>query len=213
MPDSGRTKRTLLSQLTLPALGVALVLLALGKPHGVEATPAVRPEAGRFLIARSQLPDPNFFEAVVLLLDYDAEEGALGVVVNRRSGLAVGEVVAEGEALARRTDLLYLGGPVSMRTMTVLVTGAEPPEAADRILPEVYLVRDRDALEALVASDPAEEAVRFYAGYAGWARGQLEDEIARGVWHLLPGDSRWVFTEEPGETWGRLLDIVFGPTA
>jgi putative transcriptional regulator len=193
--------------LTLFALGSALLW-----PVPVE-TAGVEPAPGRFLVARAQLPDPNFFEAVVLLLDYDEEEGALGVVVNRRSGLAVGTVVPEGEPLSERQDPLYLGGPVSLGTMTVLMTGTEPPASADRIIADVYLIRDRAGLEALVASGPAAEDVRFYAGYAGWARGQLEDEISRGVWHLLPGDPRWVFTEEPGRTWDRLLGIIFGPTA
>ena len=170
------------------------------------------PAVGRFLVARARLPDPNFFETVVLLLDYDEVAGAVGVVINRRTELAVGEATTHSAPLADRADPLYLGGPVALETLTVLLAGDDPPASASPVLPGLSVIRDDVALEELLRGDPPAPAMRFYAGYAGWAGGQLEDEIARGVWNLLPGDSRWVFSDHPGDTWERLVRILFGPT-
>ncbi len=64
----------------------------------------------------------------------------------------------------------------------------------------------------MIDGDPQPSAVRFYAGYAGWAPGQLEGEIERGVWNLLPGDPRWIFDDDPAGTWERLTRIALGPT-
>lgn len=173
----------------------------------------IPPAAGRLLVARAGLPDPNFYQTVVLLLDYDAEQGAVGVVLNRRSERAVGEVASPAAGLADRSDWLYLGGPVALENLIVLVAQAEAPPDSTTVLPGVAVVRGGPELDELLAGDPPAPSVRFYAGYAGWAAGQLEDEIARGVWHLLPGDARWVFDERPEQTWRRLVEIVFGPRA
>ncbi len=198
------------------ASGILLFALALSigtavRPFASADPATLSPEVGRLLVARAGLPDPNFFESVVLLLDYAEDAGAVGVVLNRRTGLAVGHAVPPEVGLADRDDRLYLGGPVSLDTLIVLMTEEEAPRAASPILPGVVVVRSGEGLDQLMEGDPAPPSVRFFAGYAGWAPGQLEDEIARGVWKLLPGDSRWVFTDRPDETWRRLTDILFGP--
>lgn len=186
-------------------------LLAFGDPNRATSRAGVTPPAvGRLLVARPSLPDPNFVDAVVLLLEYGDQEGALGVVVNRRSGLALEKALPDVKALAGRTDSLYLGGPVSLETVVVLLNGPDPPPTAVDILPDVYLIRGHDEL---LTSNLAEERVRFYAGYAGWSPGQLEEEIEQGVWEVLSGDSRWIFSDTPDETWERLIRILFGPTA
>lgn len=174
---------------------------------------ALDPAVGQLLVARAGLPDPNFNASVVLLLDYDEAAGAVGVVLNRRSGLAVGEALPSAVGLSDREDYLYLGGPVALDTLIVLIAAAEAPPSATPILPGLAVVRGGTGLEELVAGDPPAPSVRFYAGYAGWAAGQLEGEIERGVWNLLPGHSRWVFDERPERVWDRLVDILFGPKA
>ncbi len=57
-------------------------------------------------------------------------------------------------------------------------------------------------LESVLES---ETEFRVYAGYAGWAAGQLEGEIDRGGWHVLPGDADMVFDSAPLELWRELI--------
>jgi putative transcriptional regulator len=200
----------------LGALVVTLLTCpALGSPGWAQATGAddPAPAVGTFLVARRDLPDPNFFETVVLLLAYEAASGAVGVVVNRRSDIAVGDAVDAGGPLAGRQDWLYLGGPVDLESMIVLLRGDEPPVEASRIVGDVFMVRASGDLERLMSADPPPADVRFYAGYAGWSPGQLEDEIARGVWHLVGARPSWVFSDTPEEAWTELIRILFSPRA
>ena len=149
--------------------------------------------------------------------DADVDLGNSGTAMRLMAGVLAGQNFAAtltgDESLTGRSDPLYVGGPVAVGTMTVLIKGSDPPNGAAQIIPGVHLIRQDVGLRELLESDPSETEVRFYAGYAGWSPGQLEDEIARGVWHLLPGDPRWVFSEVPAEVWGRLMRIVLGPTA
>ncbi len=195
---------------------LALAIFALVNRHleGARLQGAtLEPAVGRLLIASASLRDPNFSTTVVLLVAHGAEEGAVGLVLNRRSEFEVAEALAGSEFPAGRDDALYLGGPVALETVQVLLAADQPPAGAERILPDVYLVRERDGLEGLLATAPPPEEVRFYVGYAGWAPGQLEHEIERGDWGLLPGHERWIFNSKPREAWERLTRILFGPTA
>ena len=47
--------------------------------------------------------------------------------------------------------------------------------------------------------------LRIFAGYAGWASGQLQEEIAEGMWHLAPADYSDVFGGQPLELWRTVL--------
>src|SRR4249919_3884155 len=76
----------------------------------VDRTPEVR--AGMLLVATPQLLDPNFADTVVLMLDVD-DNGALGVVLNRPSGVPVAEVLETWGELASEPEVLFRGGPVS----------------------------------------------------------------------------------------------------
>ena len=47
--------------------------------------------------------------------------------------------------------------------------------------------------------------LRIFAGYAGWASGQLQAEILEGMWHLVPADYGDVFGGQPLELWRTVL--------
>ena len=65
----------------------------------------------------------------------------------------------------------------------------------------MYRLPFDEALEN-AAADPA--SVRFYLGYAGWAPGQLDYELARESWHVLPASEEIVFSDDPKQLWQRL---------
>lgn len=198
-------------------LGVGLALVAVGHPSGASSTASAMvapPAVGDLLVARRALPDPNFRDSVVLLVAYGHEEGAAGVIVNRPADRTVGEMVADSSPLAGRDDVLYFGGPVAPSVMVVLLRDRRSPAGeATPVLPDVLLLDGSEALEAVVSGGVPATEVRFYAGYAGWAPGQLEAEIARGDWYLVRGDASWVFAPHPDATWESLTRFLLGPRA
>ncbi|MEX0718792.1 MAG: YqgE/AlgH family protein [Planctomycetaceae bacterium] len=165
---------------------------------------------GRFLIAGKRLKDPNFYKTVVLLVEHGSE-GAMGLVVNRPSSITVAHALSEHFDLPATDDVVYLGGPVEPSALFILhdaefVESDEPP-----VVPGLYVGSSADAFERVVRSaTQAESAANFriYSGCAGWAPGQLEGELERGDWHVLPACSELTLCSDPYETWDQLLHKV-----
>lgn len=164
---------------------------------------------GKFLVASRSLRDPNFTETVILLVDYD-RRGALGVVVNRPTDVALTEALPEVGELRRRKDVVYLGGPVARDRMLLLVRTREQPPQSLRVFDRVFASGNLDALRKSMARG---DAIRAYAGYAGWGPGQLDLEVGRGDWFIGPADSDAVFTERPATVWGTLIERYAGDWA
>lgn len=160
--------------------------------------------AGRLLVATPVLTDANFERTVILLIAHD-DDGALGVVLNRTSDVPVWGVLPEWAALAGEPQAVFTGGPVAPEAAICLAQprpGREPggwsPIDGSRV-GTVDLGGDPDAL------GPHIERLRIFAGYAGWAAGQLDFEIAEGAWFVLealPGDP---FLDEPEMLWPMVL--------
>lgn len=184
-------------------LAAALALLAAGTVgwSGAEAAPA--PAAGRFLVAtRGQ---QGFFAKTVILLIRYGSGGAFGVIVNRPTKFPLAKLLPDVTEIQGRSDLIYVGGPVSLSRLTLLIrSGTAPPDAV-HVTDDVYASGSLKALRAVAGGKLAGASFRGYAGYAGWAPRQLESEIEHGDWHVLTADAGAIFSKDPSSLWQRLV--------
>jgi len=163
---------------------------------------------GKFLVASRRLQDPNFRETVVLLIDYGLD-GAMGLVINRPSAVKLATVFPDIKELKQRKDTIYVGGPVDVNKMLLLIRSPKLPEGANEVTPGVYLSSSWKVLEDLMKKKPTkDERFRLFAGYAGWAPSQLDFERTRGDWHVLKADAETVFLKNPSELWPELIRRV-----
>lgn len=137
---------------------------------------------GRLILATPALTDPNFDRTVVLVLEHDEDEGALGIVLNRPSHVDVATALPGWERLAAPPPLVHVGGPVDPQAVIALGRSAEPGPGVTPVVGGVGIVNVSFEPDDLVGSV---FDVRLYAGYAGWAPGQLEDEIEAGAWFVV----------------------------
>ena len=182
--------------------GLAILLIAAKPPR----TDAGQPAAGRLLISTRQVGGPFFAQSLVLLLEHDAG-GAAGLILNRPSAVVLGTLVPELAGAELGRGRVHVGGPVSVSTMLLLFrAGAETaPPAARRVLEDLYVGGGEDILGYLRSLEAPVDRVRMYLGYAGWAAGQLEHEIARGDWIIVPGQLEFVFHTHPETLWPELI--------
>jgi putative transcriptional regulator len=163
---------------------------------------------GKFLVASRQLQDPNFRETVVLLIDYGLD-GAMGLVINRPSTVKLATVFPDIKELKQRKDTIYVGGPVAVNQMLLLIRSSKVPEDATAVAPDVYISSSWKVLERLMKKKATEDQrFRLFAGYAGWAPSQLDFERTRGDWHVIKADAESVFAENPSELWPELIRRV-----
>jgi putative transcriptional regulator len=80
-------------------------------------------------------------------------------------------------------------------------------------LRDVHFVSDTDWIDAQFKRAEPTRGLRVYAGYAGWARGQLQNEIARGGWHVVPADADTVFELDAARIWPELIERASGKRA
>jgi len=154
---------------------------------------------GHLLVASPQLIDPNFNRTVVLIAEH-TEDGAMGVVLNRPSESAVGDVVPDLTPLIDDDEVVFAGGPVQADGVMVLAEFDDPAAAALPIDGELGFVAVDAETEEIAAT-----RARAFAGHAGWGPGQLEEEIEEEAWFVAPFEREDAFTDDPDELWSRAL--------
>lgn len=144
------------------------------------------------LLSSPSLLDPHFVDTVVLVLDASAE-GALGVVLNRPTGLPVADVLAPWRDVVAEPEVLFQGGPVETDgALAVCLRRSDDPDVLGlREVVDRLALLDLDTPVELVSDEL--DGLRIFAGYAGWGAGQLEREIEEGSWYVVPGVARDVF--------------------
>jgi putative transcriptional regulator len=160
--------------------------------------------AGMLLVASPALLDPNFADSVVLLLDVD-DGGALGVVLNRPSGVRVADVLEGWDEVVSEPEVLFQGGPVSTQgalAVGVVRTERDTPVGFREVDGPLGLV-DLDTPLELVEGSLAH--LRIFAGYAGWGAEQLAGEIEEGSWYVVPAEPADVFRADPSGLWRDVL--------
>ena len=165
-------------------------------------TPQVAP--GDLLVSSTELVEPTFRRTVVYLVEHSGT-GSLGVVLNRPSEARVSDVVPAWGEQAAAPATIFVGGPV--RRDAALCLGVLRPAAA--LLAGMRPVEGRVVMVDL-ESEPAELAaglagVRLFAGYSGWSAGQLEGELRRDDWYVVPSLPGDLLTPPGVDLWAQVL--------
>ncbi len=200
--------------LVLAILAAAAAVLVLGAASaGRNASAAATPAqglsslAGQLLVASEQMGDPRFARTVVVMVQHD-RSGAMGLVVNRPfRELPIAtllERLGEDTKGVTGTIRVHYGGPVEPGRAFVLHTTDYTADGTLVIAGGIALTAQPEILRDIAAgAGPRRSLLAF--GYAGWAPGQLEDEIARGDWHIVPADVALVFGDGADAKWERAM--------
>jgi putative transcriptional regulator len=149
---------------------------------------------GMLLFSTPALFDTNFRRTVVLIAEH-GEDGAMGLVLNRASETTVGEAVPDLAEVVEPESQVFVGGPVQPRAVLVLAEFDDPSVAATVVTGDIGFARADGDLADLAH---ATRRTRVFAGYSGWAAGQLEAELEEDSWLVEPVEDIDVFPE-PGE--------------
>lgn len=176
-----------------PALSPAAESPA-AKPSPAKPTTAI------FIVAQDDVTDPIFGESVVLVMN-NLGPAPVGIIVNRPTPVPVSHLFPKLKRLAQLPDKVYFGGPVEFESVWFLFRAATPPEHAVQACPGVYLSSDSQLLLQLLTRDKPMEGLRIFVGHAGWAPGQLQNEISRGFWTLKRAEPDAIFNGKSDHPW------------
>ena len=179
--------------------------------HAAFPTAADKPKdgslTGQLLIASPSMGDPRFLQTVILMVRHD-HNGAFGIVINRPIGdrplAALLAALGDKDPVAAGTVRIFAGGPVEPdigfvvhstdyhRADTVDIDGGLAMTSSREILRDIGNQRG-----------PNKSLIAF--GYAGWAPGQLEGELAQGFWFTTPQDTKLVFDDDRDAVWDHAM--------
>ncbi|HEY6973284.1 MAG TPA: YqgE/AlgH family protein [Nitrospiraceae bacterium] len=196
---------------------MASVLLA-GLLTVLQATPALadgefEPSSvarGVLLVASPSLADPNFREAVILIVEHGSE-GTLGLILNRSTHVLLSEALPDLTVLKGTSYRLFAGGPVEPTRLLLLSRLKEPPADVRPVFDGVYVGGTPEVLERIITQAKPTETFRAFAGYAGWAPGQLAFEMLEGSWAVLPPDSFNIFDKDSATLWSDCISRLQAP--
>jgi putative transcriptional regulator len=158
---------------------------------------------GQFLIAMPGMGDPNFAGTVAYICKHD-EDGALGIVINRPTDMTLGEIFEQlslevGDETQGMQPVLN-GGPVQPDRGFVLHQSDQGFDSTVDPAADVKVTVSQDILTTMAKGDGPTPAI-VALGYAGWASGQLESELAANAWLCTPADPAIIFSTPFAERW------------
>jgi len=194
-----------------PLLALAAILLPATLVHAALQNPAETPGqaslVGQILIASPGLRDPRFDHTVVLMVRHNGG-GALGIVLNRPLGerplASLLDAAGAKDSTAAGSLRVFSGGPVQPEIGFVIhSTDYRRPETIE-INGRVAMTSSREILRD-IASQHGPEKMLVAFGYAGWAGGQLEGELAQRAWFTSTADGKLIFDQDRDKVWDDAL--------
>lgn len=164
-----------------------------------------------FLIAMPNMADPNFTHTVTLICDHSAENGAIGIVINRTLDLTVADALDQmniaTDQIKDPTAPVYDGGPVQVGRGFILHDAPLAWESSIKVSDNLALTASSDILHA-IAKNEGPENYLLALGYAGWGPGQLEAEIADNAWLHAPATEDIIFEAPIHQRWNQAAFLM-----
>ena len=173
---------------------------------------------GQLLIAMPTMIDRRFARSVIYMCAHSTE-GAMGLIINQRaSHISFPDLLERLEIVGGDAEETM---PPEMLSMAIHVGGPVEPErgfvlhssdyfAASSTLPiddNVCLTATIDILKAMAGGKGPNRAI-LALGYAGWAPGQLENEIQHNGWLHCSADLELIFGQDTGGKYEKALKKI-----
>ena len=157
---------------------------------------------GRLLVATPDMKDPHFSRAVILLIAYSLEDGAMGLILNRP--LTVDQMdthspIASWMESSQSPSTIFLGGPVEPNGYICMTPDSTSLSGLRSV--------DIESISPVHLDGPH----RVFRGYSGWGAGQLEDELTFKSWYVVDSQSSDRITTSPDSLWNDVLRRQSGP--
>jgi putative transcriptional regulator len=173
---------------------------------------------GQMLIAMPSMGDDRFARSVIYMCAHSTE-GAMGIIVNQPAAhISFADLLVQLEVIPAE-EMIQLpreaggvrvlrGGPVDTQRGFVLHSSDFFIENSTLPIDEgICLTATLDILKAIARGEGPRSAI-LALGYAGWAPGQLENEIQHNGWLHCSADPDLIFGQDTGGKYERALKKI-----
>lgn len=157
---------------------------------------------GNILLAEPFMDEPTFKKAAIFITDYP-DSGTVGFIINKPIHMKLNNVLA---SFPEFDADVYFGGPVGTDTVHYLHTFGDLLEESLHVGEGIYWGGNYEKLKFLVKQELVKPyQIKFLIGYAGWSKGQLEDEINAGSWIVSELDKNYIFSNKVSNLWKQMM--------
>ena len=133
-------------------------------------------------IKSTALLNGSFFEETSILIVEHDEAGTTGFVTNKPFGKSLNDLIEFNHA---KPFPLMDGGPVDRAHLFVLHKRPDLIEGGKQLTNGLYLGGNMEqVIEAINNGSATQEEIQLFIGYCGWDVGELEAEMAEGIWNF-----------------------------
>lgn len=162
----------------------------------------LRPGQGSLLISEPFLFDPYFKRTVVLLVEHN-ESGTVGFILNRPVSINISEIV---ENFPDFEAEVFFGGPVNQNNLFYIHTLGNILEGCIEVMPGLFWGGNFDQLKDLIiAGKVLPDEIRFFAGYSGWEKNQLNAELKEKSWIVTKATVEQALKGRTRQFWNETL--------
>ncbi len=156
----------------------------------------LKPAQGRILLSDPFMTDLTFSRTVILLTEYK-NEGAVGFVLNKPLNVDIHDLIDDFPIFDGK---VYAGGPVDTNHLYYIHT-SNKIDGAVEIIPGLYWGGNFEVIKQLIEEGTLHNGnIRFFAGYSGWGKNQLENEINANSWYVASSKHIPLFNDDTGNT-------------
>ena len=169
---------------------------------------SVLPKKGNLLIAEpSTLGDFSFNRSVILLAEHN-DEGSVGFILNKPLNYTINDLVPEIEANFE----VYNGGPVEQDNLYFIHTVPDIIPSSIEIANGIYWGGDFETTKSLINSGKiSKNKIRFFLGYSGWSKNQLESELKENSWIIVENTQKSkLLSKSSQDFWKEKIDELGG---
>jgi putative transcriptional regulator len=168
----------------------------------------VSPEKGSLLVSEpSIIGDDSFSRSVVLLTEFN-KDGVVGFILNKPLDCTLDQLIPE---ITLQLEV-YQGGPVETDNLYFLHNIPDLIPGSYLIEDGIYWGGDFNAVSDLLSKGSITgDEIKFFLGYSGWERNQLENELESNSWVVVENtDSKNLLSNNMHDIWKKKMKKLGG---
>ena len=147
--------------------------------------------------------DPFFSKSVVLICDHNSH-GSMGVILNKKLNQKKSNPESNIEVF-NNDRAIFLGGPVVVDFVLLLHDEKKLEESSYKISENLFLSNNNDGFNQ---NGIGISNKKIISGYAGWSKGQLENEIKNGDWIVQKAINDLIFAADCEKLWNNAIESL-----
>ena len=150
------------------------------------------------IISMPHMNDPFFSKSVVLICDHNSH-GSMGVILNKKLDQKKSNSDFGVKTLSKKR-VIFFGGPVMVNFILLLHDEKKLEDTSYKIAENLFLSNNGFTNNKIRISNR-----KFISGYAGWSKGQLENEIKNGDWIVQKARDDLIFETDCEKIWNNTI--------